>query len=160
MDPRIREHAEVLVEHSARIESGDNVSIQAPPLAEDLVVALHKLLGERGANPSVIMRSNRATRAFVQSSDTEDFECPAHSMAAAEEADVTIHINGAENINETSDLDPEKFAAYGATMNPIQERALEDRWVGTQFPAPGNAQDAEMSTEAYEEFVYNAVLKE
>ena len=31
------------------------------------------------------------------------------------------------------------------------------RWVGTQFPASGNAQKAEMSTEAYEDFVYRAV---
>jgi len=29
---------------------------------------------------------------------------------------------------------------------------MEKRWVGTQYPAPGNAQDAEMSTEAYEDF--------
>ncbi len=34
------------------------------------------------------------------------------------------------------------------------------RWVGTQFPAPGNAQLAEMSTERYEMFVYNAMNKD
>jgi aminopeptidase len=33
----------------------------------------------------------------------------------------------------------------------------ETRWVGTQYPAPGNAQKAGMSTEAYEDFVYRAV---
>ena len=34
------------------------------------------------------------------------------------------------------------------------------RWVGTQYPAPGNAQEAEMATEAYEQFVYSAIDKD
>lgn len=45
MNPRIQKHAEVLVDHSVNIESGDNVLIQAPPVAEDLTVALHEQIG-------------------------------------------------------------------------------------------------------------------
>ena len=35
MDPRVREHAEVLVNHSTEIEQGDHVLIRGQPAAED-----------------------------------------------------------------------------------------------------------------------------
>ena len=160
MDPRIREHAEVIVEHSTSIESGDNVGIQASPVAEDLVVALYELIGERGANPSLSTQNSRANRAFKRASDPDDFELPSHVMALFEEIDVLIGIRGATNTHETGDVPPEKNAAYGRVMKPIQDEVMEKRVVGTQFPTPANAQDAEMSTEAYEDFVYNAINKD
>ena len=160
MDPRIHDHAAVIVDHSTSIEAGDNVSITAPPAAEDLVVALYEKLGERGANPSVTMSSSRAMRAFMRASDPDDFELPAQSMAAVEAADVAIQIRASTNTHETGDVAPEKNAAYGAVMKPLGDEVMDKRWCGTQFPTDGNAQDAEMSTEAYEEFVYDAVLKD
>jgi len=51
MDPRIREQAEVIVDHSTGVERGDNVVISAPTVAEDLVTAVHELVGDRGATP-------------------------------------------------------------------------------------------------------------
>jgi aminopeptidase len=40
------------------------------------------------------------------------------------------------------------------------DEMMDKRWLLTQYPAPGNAQDAEMSTEAYADFVFNAVNKD
>ncbi|MFP9192128.1 aminopeptidase [Natronosalvus vescus] len=160
MDPRIREHAEIIVNHSVDVQRGDNVRISAPPLARDLVIALHELLGERGAHPSLSLRDSAATRAYRRAVDPEDLECPSHVLAAAEETDVFIAIRASENTYETSDVDPEVTAAFGQAYKPIQDEVMGKRWVGTQFPAPGNAQDAEMSTEAYEEFVWNAITKD
>ena len=51
MDARVREHAEIIADHSTDIESGDDVVIQMPTEAEDLAVALHEVCGDRGANP-------------------------------------------------------------------------------------------------------------
>lgn len=159
MDPRVREHAEAIVDHSTNIKQGDNVSINAPPVAEDLVIALYELLGERSANPSTSMSSSRAMRAFLRAGDVDGFDIPAHSMAAVKEADVSIVINGSYNINEMADVNDELITAYGTAMKPIRGERLTKRWVRTQYPTPGNAQRAEMSTEAYEEFVWNAVNK-
>jgi aminopeptidase len=77
-----------------------------------------------------------------------------------EEADVHISIRGERNVNETSDVPPETTAAVGKANKPIQDLVMESRWVGTQHPAPGNAQKAEMSTEGYAEFVYDAIGKD
>ncbi|GAA0246099.1 aminopeptidase [Haladaptatus pallidirubidus] len=160
MDPRIHEHAEIIVDHSVSIEKGDAVRVAAPTVAEDLAVALYKKLGERGAKPSLAMRSSRADRAFHRACDEDDFELPKQSLAEMEKTDAVIIIKGSENAAEMSDVPSEKIAAYRTATAPVQQERMGKRWVGTQFPAPGEAQLAEMSTDSYEEFVYGAVNKD
>jgi len=160
IDPRIHEHAKVLVEHSTDVQPGDDVAISAPPLAEDLVVALHEKLGEVGANPTWTAGSGRARRAYMRAMDADDFELSEHRLAMTEEADVLISVRASANTHETGDVDPEKNAAAAAANKQIQETAMSKRWCATQYPAPGNAQDAEMSTEAYADFVYGAINKD
>jgi aminopeptidase len=160
MDPRIREHAEVIVDHSTDIGPGDDVVVAAPAVAEDLVVAIHELLGDRGATPLHLGSNDRATRAFLRASDPESFEPPEHTLAMYEETDATIIVRGRENVTETSDVPTGTNAAYQQANSPVLETRLGTRWCGTQFPTPAGAQLAEMSTEAYENFVYDAVLKD
>jgi len=160
MDPRIEKHAKVIVEHSVEIKEGDNVVVSAPFVAEDLVVALYDLLGERGANPTWWAGSSQAKRSFLMASDPEEFSAPAHIEAAAKEADVFINIRAAENTNETGDVPPEVNTAYRQARQDIREEIMDSRWVLTQYPASGHAQKAEMSTDAYEKFVWDAVTKD
>ncbi|WP_436926937.1 aminopeptidase [Halosimplex amylolyticum] len=161
MDPRVEDHADVIVDHSVGIEAGDEVLISAPPEAEDLVVALEERIGERGAHSVTLGGTSRSRRAFMRAMDPEDYEAPADAlMAMVEEIDAAIAVRASSNTHETSDIPPEKNAAYAQIMKPFQDAYMEKRWVGTQYPAPGNAQDAEMSTEAYEDFVFDAVTKD
>ncbi|GAB7011874.1 aminopeptidase [Halolamina salina] len=155
MDPRVREHAETIVEHSTGIEAGDDVIVYVPGDAEDLAVALHELLGEKGANPLLLTYSERADRAFLRSSD--EFDTPDHELAMYENADATIIARSGPNPSEKADVDPETTAAYNRAHDPIKKARLDTTWCLTQYPSPGYAQLAGMSTEAYEEFVYDAV---
>ena len=161
MDPRIREHAEIIANHSVDLEEGDNVIIDAHPVAEDLVVALHEVIGDRGANPVTTSQrtGKRSQRAYLRASDG-DFETPEHELALVENADVYIAIRATDNATQTSDVDPEIQAAHRQAHQPILEERLGKRWCLTQFPAPANAQLAEMSTEGYENFVWDAVNKD
>jgi aminopeptidase len=160
MDPRIREHAEVVVDHSIDLQEGDNVVVVAPSVAEDLVVALHELIGDRGANPVSLDGSSRVTRAYMRASDPEDFELPSHQMALYEEMDVYIGVRAQTNATETSDVEPEVMAARQRTLQPMLDERLGKRWVGTQFPTAAQAQLGEMSTAAYEDFVWDAIVKD
>ena len=161
MDPRIREHAEIIADHSVDLEAGDDVVVDAHPVAEDLVVALHEVIGERGANPITMTQrtGKRQQRAYLRASDGE-FETPDHELALIEETDVYIAIRASDNVTQTADVDPEVSAAYQQAHQPILEERLSKRWCLTQFPAPANAQLAELSTEAYEAFVWDAVNKD
>jgi aminopeptidase len=161
MDPRIREHAEIIANHSVDLQEGDNVIIDAHPVAEDLVVALHEVIGDRGANPLTTSQrtGERQKRAFLRAGDDE-YETPGHELALIEHTDVYIAIRASDNVTQTSDVDPETQAAYRQAHQPILEERLSTRWCLTQFPAPANAQLAEMSTEGYENFVWDAVNKD
>ena len=160
MDPRVREHAEIIADYSTEIEAGDHVLISAPPVAEDLVVALYELCGERNAKPLWVGSSSRATRARLRAADPESFTLSEHAKELIDNADVIISVRAHENATETSDVDPETNAAYAKSQQEINDIYLSKRWVGTQYPAPGDAQLAETSTEAYEEFVWNATIKD
>ncbi|WP_435551218.1 aminopeptidase [Natrinema sp. CGMCC1.2065] len=161
MDPRIREHAEIIANHSVDLKEGDNVIIDAHPVAEDLVVALHEVIGDRGANPITTSQrtGKRQQRAYLRASD-EEFETPDHELALVENTDVYIAIRATDNMTQTSDVDPETQAAHQQAHRPILEERLSKRWCLTQYPAPANAQLAEMSTEGYERFVWDAVNKD
>ncbi|WP_121822336.1 aminopeptidase [Halostella salina] len=160
MDPRVREHAEVLVEHCIDVSQGDEVAIMAPHVADDLVVALHELLGEKGATPHHSGSSSRAARAYLRAADADDFEESEFRMAVAETADAIIQVRASRNTFEMSDVDPAKTAARKKANEDVMETFMENDWVLTQYPAPANAQKAEMSTAAYEDFVYSAVNKD
>jgi aminopeptidase len=158
MDPRIREHATVVAEHSVDLAAGDDVVIVAPPAAEDLAVALHEVVGDHGANPVALDSNSRFRRAYLRAS--EEFETPDHEQALVEAADVYIAVRADTNVTETGDVAPETTAAYQQAHQPILDERLSKRWCLTQYPAPANAQLAEMSTEAYEDFVWDAVNKD
>jgi len=160
MDPRVREHAEVLVEDCIDVAEGDEVVIMASDVAEDLVVALHELLGEKGAMPYYSGSSSRAARAYMRAADVEDFEESGVRRALAESADAFVQVRASTNTFETSDVPPEKNAARRKANQDVHELFMEKEWVLTQYPSPGNAQKAEMSTAAYEDFVWSAVNKD
>src|SRR6056297_3518117 len=99
MDPRVREHARIVAEHSADLQAGDNVVIDAHPVAEDLVTALHEEIADAGAHPLVVSErtGSRYRRAFLRNHDG-DFELPEHVMALYEEMDAYIAIRGSDNV--------------------------------------------------------------
>ncbi|MFB6139201.1 MAG: aminopeptidase [Halosimplex sp.] len=161
MDARVREHAEIICDHSVDLQAGDRVVIDAHPEAEDLVTALHEVIADRGAHPLVIRdrMGQRFRRAYLRNHDGE-FDLPGHQMALYEEMDVYVVIRGSDNATETSDVDPDVSTAFAAAQQPLLDERLSKRWCLTQYPAPANAQLAQMSTEGYENFVWDAILRD
>jgi hypothetical protein len=157
MDPRVRRHAEVLVEHCTRVERGDEVLIRAPSAAEDLVVALYEQVGERGANATTWLRSPRAGRARARAMDADDFSTSEHRLAAMRETDAVILVQAAENRAAQADVDPSKGAPASRARKPVLDARLDTRWVITQHPTAADAQAAETSTAAWADTVYDAV---
>jgi aminopeptidase len=161
MDSRIREHAQIIAGHSTSIGAGDNVVIDADPIADDLVTALYEVIADLEANPLTVRgrTGSRFRRAYLRNHDG-DFELPSHEMALFEEMDVYIAVRSHRNATETADVDSATTSAYRTARKQLLDERLSKRWSLTQFPTPASAQLAEMSTEGYENFVYDAVLKD
>jgi aminopeptidase len=162
MDPRVREHAQIVANHSAGIEAGDNVVIDAHGSAEDLVTALFEECADVGANPLAITQrtGSRYRRAYLRNADSEGFELPSHEMALFEEMDVYVAIRSGTNVTQTSDVESDVQMDYDKARRPLLEERLGKTWVLTQYPTDSFAQLGEMSTEGYENFVWDAVNKD
>jgi aminopeptidase len=161
MDPRVREHAEIIVGHSLGVGAGDEVVVSMPAAASDLEVALYEKLGDIGATPisatsPLEKRTNpRASRAYLRA--REEFDTPGHYLALFEAADGFVIARAFDNVAELSDVDTDTRSAADRAKRPLTDERLSKPWCLTQYPSPGNAQLAGMSVAAYENFVWDAV---
>jgi len=157
MPDHFRNQATVLADHCLDVERGDTVLIEAPPVAEPLVLSLVAVLGDRGADWHISMISDRIRATYLDAIDGDEISDLASTRAAVEAADGVISIEGAKNNAELGDTASSARASYEEATRPIQQAIMEREWVVTQYPAPGDAQAAGMSTSAYREFVADAV---
>ncbi|QRV16621.1 aminopeptidase [Haloterrigena salifodinae] len=160
MDERVREHADVLVDWSARVEAGDDVVLSVGPDAHELAVAVAEKLGERGANLISTYSSGEITRAYLRAHEGEFDENPAHELALVEHADVYLSLGGGRNTSATADVPGERRRAYNNARTDIRETRLGTRWVSTVHPTRSLAQQANMAYEEYQEFAYDAILRD
>ncbi|MFX1605543.1 MAG: aminopeptidase [Promethearchaeota archaeon] len=159
MDPRIEEHAKILVEWSTEVKKGDRVGIRATPEAHDLVVALYKKIAEKGAIPITLMSTEDMSRAFFDGADDDTINTPPkHYEAFLENVDVFIALRSPSNTKALANVDPKKVIKRNVAMKRVQELHLSKRWCLTVHPTASLAQQANMSMNEYQEFVYGATL--
>jgi aminopeptidase len=160
MDDRIHAHAETLVDWSARIEEGDDVVLVVSETAHDLAVAVAERLGERNANVVTLYASGEVDRAYLLAHDGEFDADPEFELSLYENADSVLFLGGGPNSSETADVPGEKRQAQSRAKQGIREARMATDWVSTVHPTRAMAQQAGMSYAAYQEFVYDAVLRD
>jgi aminopeptidase len=160
MDERVREHAETLVDWSARIDEGDDVVVSVDEGAHDLAVAVAEALGERGANVVTVHSSGEVRRAYLRAHDGEFDEDPEYERALYENADSVLSLGGGRNTAATADVPGERTQRYDRARQGIREARLDTDWVSTVHPTRSLAQQAGMAYAEYREFVYDATLRD
>jgi aminopeptidase len=160
MDDRVREHARVLVEWSARIEAGDDVVVQVDEGTHDLAVAVAEQLGEKGANMVTVRSSDELSRAYLRAHGGDFEEDPAYELALYRNADSVLSLRGGHNTMGMADVPSETTQAFSRAREEIREARLATDWVVTNHPTRALAQQAGMAFEEYQEFVYRAVLRD
>jgi len=160
-DPRVTKLAKILVDHCTQPGDGDTVMIRSySELAKPLVVEVYRRLLQSGAGEIINRVDFEEIREVLlgEASDERLAMFPSLSMHLAEHTDVYIQILCAGNTKLLSSFDAARVAQW--RMSDARVRAyLTDntRWVVTLYPTPAGAQDAELSTEQFEDFVYGAV---
>lgn len=160
MDERIKRHAKILVDHCTDVQEGDMVVVSASVESRDLVTAVYEELAKIGAHPITKFRNSEASRVFYDNLDEEHVTEVTHSKAMWEETDVAISIRGSSNTKTMNSVDPEIRNKHSKANEETRELRLDCRWVLTQHPTSGQAQQAEMSEMEYEDFVYDAILED
>jgi aminopeptidase len=162
-DPRVLEHAKIVVNYSCKVKRNDLVIIVANPESQELVVAMASELGKVGAHYLVIDTDDRAMRAYTLAADDETLsKFPTPLVDLFSKADVYINVGAlsSSNTQEMSDVPPPKLQLSVRAMGSLSQAMADKRWNFTLHPTKALAQDAKMSYEAYCDFVYSTILRD
>jgi len=154
IDPRITQLADGLIGFSTSLKKGERVLIDAFDVPDAIVIALIRAARRRGAHPYVQNHRARITRELALGAEEAQFAPHAEvELARMQKMDAYIALRGSENIFEGSDVPAAKVQLVSRLMKPVQDhRVGKTKWVVLRWPTPGMAQQAGMSTEAFEEF--------
>lgn len=159
MDPRIRDHAEILVDWSARVDPGDRVVLQIDEGSVPLGIAVAEVLAEREASLLTTFSADDIHRAYLKHFPGADFpEDPEHALAMYEQTDVLLRLRGGTNTSALADVPPSVRQANSRANRGVREARYDTDWVSTIHPTPSLAQQASMATEEYRDFAYQAIL--
>jgi aminopeptidase len=165
-DPRLERLADVLVDYSAAVKPGDIVMLEsATPIAAPLVRALFRRVLRAGGHPHLRIGLDGGMEALLTHATDEqlDWLNPVR-LEEVERADVRMSIEAETNTRSLTHVDPARQRRLALARDPIRDRhfarsaAGELRSVVTLYPTQATAQDAEMSLEQYEDFVFRAGL--
>lgn len=159
-DPRIRQLAEVLVTYSTRVKKGDVVLINASGTdCLPLVKELYTLCLSKGAKyVEYSFQIPEIDRYFYNTATKVQLSYfPQHKLDFMKQVDVFISISGSPNSMVMAQANQKNMIAWSKVNRPIVDwRVKNTRWVITRFPTHGAAQEAKMSLEEYEEYLFAA----
>lgn len=159
MDPRVSQHAKLIVTYATGVKNGDQVLIMASDYGLDLASEIYKEAAKLGGSPLIVMTPSEVTRAYYEVTPEEFLDIyPKHLYELTKASDVVVSIRSDINTKTLGNVNPKKLTRRDKTVRPIQDERLSKRWCLTQAPTPGFAQDADMSLKEYEDFVYSAIL--
>ena len=156
IDPRYTQLATGLTGFSTSLAKGERVLIDAFDIPDAMVIALIRAVRARGAHPYVQIHRARVTRELSVGAEEAQFSVHADvELARMQRMDAYIAIRGSENIFESSDVPAGKVQLVSRLMKPVLDhRVGRTKWVVLRWPSSAMAQQAGMSTEAFEDFYF------
>ncbi|MDX9780573.1 MAG: aminopeptidase [bacterium] len=158
-DQREKKLAELLVSYSTNVQKGENVLIEAIDIPESFVKLLIKSVREHGGNPFVTLKSNAVQRELYRGAGDEQIAFSGDYEAfRMKNLQAYIGVRGSWNITELSDVpaaDLKRYQMLWSEKVHTRIRVPKTKWVVLRWPTPSMAQQAGMSTEAFEEFYFN-----
>jgi aminopeptidase len=156
IDPRYTQLAAGLTGFSTALKPGERVLIDAFDVPDAMVIALVRAARARGAHPYVQLHRARVSRELALGAAEDQYAPLAEvELARMQKMDAYIALRGAENIFENSDVPALKTQLIARLMKPVLDhRVGKTKWVVLRWPTGAMAQQAGMSTEAFEDFYF------
>lgn len=162
-DPRIEKWAEVLTGYCVDVQPGETVGISGGVAAEPLLRAIYAKVVERGGFPVLSPDFSGLSATLIGSGNDDQlgFITPFEHFDRAE-ANCSIRVMAETNTRNASGVDPARSAAFTKARSELRKLGMqraskgEHKWSLTLFPTDAYAQDAEMSTDDYVDFIMDA----
>jgi len=161
MDPRTKELAEILVNHSINIKKNEYIIVSGSIEAQELMKEIYKLILKKGAYPSLkVSIPGTSYIYFKNASQAQLRKFPEISFNEIKKTQGYIGIVSDSNTRELANIDSNKIALRQKVTHKISDYIVNEkdkiRRCTTIFPTRALAQEAEMSFEEYQDFVFNA----
>ncbi len=157
-DSRVEKLADILVNYSAKVKKGDTVLIRGDELGKPLILEVYRKVIEAGGNPLTSVSFDEMNKIFYDSASKEQLSHTSKiKLYEAKNCDAVIIVHAPANSKSLTTVNPAKMTMRSKANKPISEIIVnKKRWVLTNYPTQALAQDAEMSIEEYEDFLFNA----
>jgi len=159
-DPRIDALASQLVGYSTALKKGEKVLIDLYDVPDSIGLALIRETRKRKAFPFIRIHQARITREMLSGAEDEQYQLIAkHLMTEMKDMDAYIAVRGSHNICETSDVSADSMQLAMKKLRGVMDhRVKKTKWCVLRWPTPAMAQQANMSTEAFEDFFFKVCL--
>ena len=159
LDPRVTILAELLCNHSCELNESDNLLIHAFDIPEEVVAEVVRIAQSKGANVVLRLESNLIKRQLMRGLSLENTQLIAKiEKFEMEQMTAYISLRGTNNYAELSDVSGEQMSLWSkeySTPVVFGVRVPKTKWVGLRWPTSGMAQQASMSTPAFEKFFFD-----
>ncbi|MEM6910697.1 MAG: aminopeptidase [Verrucomicrobiota bacterium] len=159
-DPRFDKLARQLVRYSVSLRRGERILLDLHDTPDEFALALLREVRAVKAEPFIQLHHGRITRELMQGATESQYEFTGkHLLAQMKGMDAYIAVRGAENINELSDVPSGRMDLVMSKLRPVLNyRVNKTRWCVLRWPTPSMAQQANMSTQAFEDFYFRVCL--
>ncbi|WP_139491016.1 aminopeptidase [Brevibacillus dissolubilis] len=157
IDPRLQTLAKNILAHSVKLQPKENLMIDIRGTGEALAKELIKQAYEIGAYPFVRYLHQGLQRQLALGTDEARVEFQRKwEEQMWKDIQAYIVINGPTNDAELSDVPPEKSGIIRTVLRPNNDYIVDNtKWLLLNYPTSAMAQNANMSTEAFENFYFD-----
>lgn len=157
-DPRLINLAKTLVQHSTRLEPGENLLIEVFDGGLDLARAVMQEAYAVGGKPYIIVKNSQLQRTLLMQTTEEQMKLLGDWEAGLmRQMQAYIGIRASYNVSEMSDVPEEKmslFQRHWSKQVHTDLRVPSTKWCILRYPNESMAQLASMSTDAFRDFYF------
>jgi len=164
-DVRLKRLADVLVNYSTAVQPGQWVGILGDVTALPALREVYAAVIAAGGHPTLLMHDETMMRTFLRDANDDQLGWVDPSQQTYyEQADVYIRVGSTQNTRAMTSIPASRMQQWNKTRRAFLDirldRAAEGKmdWVGTWYPTEASAQEANMSLEEYEAFVFGATF--
>jgi len=157
-DPRLKQLANNLIRYSVNLQPGENILLEMIGLNDqELTRCLIEEVRAAGGHPFVELRNPAVTRSLIMHGTKEQFNTLMElELARMKKMQAYIAVRSGDNITELSDVPDEQMKLYMMEYQRpvVNQRVNHTKWCVMRYPNPSMAQQANTSTEAFEDFYF------
>ncbi|MES2983100.1 MAG: aminopeptidase [Verrucomicrobiota bacterium] len=159
-DPRIDSLAKQLIGYSIDLKKGEKVLLDLYDAPDSIGIALIREVRRKNAIPFVRIHQSRISRELLMGATDDQYKVSSkHLLSEMKDMDAYIAVRGSHNISETSDVSQKNMQVAMKQLRPVIDyRVKKTKWCVLRWPTASMAQQASMSTEAFEDFYFKVCL--